>query len=99
MQVGTEELGDKVDVLERGNEDVGERDDVFVLDVLQELELSVGALGEDGCACERARGSWVSHLRRPVFLQENELTERLHANGEIVRKEPCRWSATSRGER
>lgn len=66
MQVGTEELGDKVDVLERGNEDVGERDDVFVLDVLQELELSVSALGEDGCACVRARGPWVSRLGHSV---------------------------------
>lgn len=50
MEVGSQELSDKVDVLERGDEDVGERDDVFVLDVLEELELSVGALGEDGRA-------------------------------------------------
>lgn len=52
VEVGTEELGDKVDVFERRDEDVGERDDVLVLDVLQELELSVRALGEDGSACK-----------------------------------------------
>lgn len=98
MQVGTEELGDKVDVLERGNENVGERDDVFVLDVLEELELSVGALGEDGCACERGdRGSAAWAVRS--FYRNTSLLKGFMLHREIVRKEPCRWSATSRSER
>lgn len=57
MQVGPEELGDEVDVLEGRDEDVGERDDVFVLDVFEEFEFAVGTLGEDRSACEwRERG-------------------------------------------
>lgn len=50
MEVGSQELRDKVDVLERGDEDVRERDNVLVLDVLEELEFPVGALCEDGRA-------------------------------------------------
>lgn len=50
MEVGSQELRDKVDVLERGDEDVRERDNVLVLDVLEELEFAVGALCEDGRA-------------------------------------------------
>lgn len=49
MQIGTQELGDEVDVLEGRDEDIGEGDDVLVLDVLEEFEFTVGALGEDGC--------------------------------------------------
>lgn len=47
VEVGSEEFGDKVDVLQGGDEDVGERDDVFVPDVLEQLELAVRSLGED----------------------------------------------------
>lgn len=35
VQVGSEQLGDEVDVLKRGDKDVGERDDVLVLNVLE----------------------------------------------------------------
>ena len=47
MEVRSEKLGDKVDILEGRNEDVGEGDDVFVLNVLEELEFAIGTLGED----------------------------------------------------
>lgn len=47
MQIRTEELSDEIDVLEGGDKDVGEGDDVLVLDVLEKFELAVGALGED----------------------------------------------------
>lgn len=48
VKIRSEELGDKVDILEGGNENVGEGNDVFVLDMLEEFELSVSTLGEDG---------------------------------------------------
>lgn len=99
MQVGTEELGDKVNVLERRNENVGERDDVFVLDVLQELELSVGALGEDGCACasEGTLGQppWTSDF----FCRSMDLLKGFMLHGKIERKRSGRWSVTPMGER
>lgn len=48
MQIRTKELRYKVNVLEWGDEDVGEGDDVLVLDVLEEFEFAIGALSEDG---------------------------------------------------
>lgn len=58
MKVRAEELGDEVDVLEGADEDVGQRDDVLVLDVLEELELSIRALGQHRCTYgERPRVS------------------------------------------
>lgn len=45
MQVGAEQLGHKVDVLERADEYVREGDDVLMLDMLEQLELAIGALG------------------------------------------------------
>lgn len=46
VEVRALELGDEVDVLERRKEDVLETDEVFVAQVLEQLELAVCALGE-----------------------------------------------------
>jgi len=48
VQVGAEKLSDEVDVLEGRNEDVAERNDILVSKVLEELEFTVCALGQDG---------------------------------------------------
>lgn len=50
MKIGTEELCDKIDIFQRRNKDVAERNDVFVLEVLEQLELTVCALCEHRCA-------------------------------------------------
>lgn len=50
VEVCSEEFCDKVDVFERGDEDVGEGDDVLVLDVLEQLELAVRPLRQHGSA-------------------------------------------------
>jgi hypothetical protein len=85
VEVGTEELGDKVDVLERRDEDVGKADDVLVSDMLQELQLTIGALGEDGGTCRKEQ----SQYRRGEEKREGgrKRTERLHADSRQKRSE------------
>lgn len=81
VQVGTEKLRDKVDILEGRNEDVRKRDDVFMSNVLEQLELSVRALGQDWCTeglhdlLDRHRGT-----RQLVLGRANE-TKGAHADG------------------
>jgi hypothetical protein len=50
VKISAEQLSNKVDVLERGNEDVAKTDDILVFQVLEQLEFAVGSFGEDGCA-------------------------------------------------
>lgn len=50
VQVSPQELGDEVDVLEGRNEDIAEGDDVLVPEVLEQFQLTVGPLGQDGGA-------------------------------------------------
>lgn len=50
MKVSAEQLGDEVDVLERGNEDVAKTDDILMFQVLEQLEFAVGSFREDGRA-------------------------------------------------
>ena len=37
MEIGSEELGDEVDILERGDEDVAERDDLRIREYAEHL--------------------------------------------------------------
>ncbi len=48
VQIGTEKFGNEVNVFERRDEDIAEADDVLVTDVLEQFELTVGTLGENG---------------------------------------------------
>lgn len=50
MQVGSEQFCNEIDILKRGDEDVAKGDDVLVSQVLEQLQLTVGPLGQDGCA-------------------------------------------------
>lgn len=66
MQVGSEEFGDKVDILEGRDEDIGQADDVLVTDVFQELEFSIGTLCEDRPGRVGMNWNpWVSEDRPP----------------------------------
>jgi len=56
VQVGAQELGDNIHVLERGNEDIAETDDVLMAQVLEQLQLTVCALGQD------RRAEWLHNL-------------------------------------
>ncbi len=47
MQIRPQELRDKVDIFQRRDKDIVERDDVVVLEMLQQTEFAEGALGED----------------------------------------------------
>lgn len=56
MQICTEELSDKVDIFQRGNEDIREGDDILVANMLEELELSISSL------CQDRSGEWLHDL-------------------------------------
>lgn len=47
MQVCTEEFRDKVDIFEGRDEDIRERDDILMSDMLEQLEFSIGSLCQD----------------------------------------------------
>jgi len=47
MQVRSQQLRHEVDILQRADEYVAQGDDVFMLDVFQQLQLSVGSFAED----------------------------------------------------
>lgn len=48
MKICAQKLSDKVNVFERRDKDVAQADDVFMANVLEKLEFSVGSLGENG---------------------------------------------------
>ena len=50
VQVRPQQLGDEVDIFEGRDKDVAERDDILVPEVLEQFQLTVGPLGQDGGA-------------------------------------------------
>lgn len=46
VEIGTEEFCDEVDIFERGDENVGKGNNVFMLNVFEEFQFSVSSLGE-----------------------------------------------------
>jgi len=56
MEIRSQQFGDEIDIFKGRNKNIGESDDVLVLDVLEELEFSIGALGEN-----RSR-EWLHNL-------------------------------------
>lgn len=51
VEIGSEKLCNEVNVFKGRDENVGERDDVFVLNVLEELQFAVSSFRENGRAC------------------------------------------------
>ena len=47
VEIRSQQFGDEINIFKWGNKNIGESDDVLVLDVLEELEFSIGALGEN----------------------------------------------------
>lgn len=85
VQVGPEELRDKVDVLERGDEDVAEGNDVLVSQVLEQLQFTVGPLGQDGGA-ERLHDLFDGNILAGELISGGtDQTESAHANGLEIR--------------
>jgi hypothetical protein len=81
VEVSAEELGDKVDVLEGRDEDVGKGDDVLVAQVLEKLELTVRPLGEDWGG-ERLHDLLDRHRgARKLVLGRADKAEGAHADG------------------
>lgn len=85
MKVGAKELRDKVDVLQRGYEDVVKTDDILVLEVLEKFELTIGSLCED-------RGGKGLHdlfdgnrLARELVLCRAYKAKSAHTNGLKIR--------------
>jgi len=49
VEIGTKEFCDEIDVFQRRDEDITEGNDVFMLKVLEQLELTVCTFGEHRC--------------------------------------------------
>lgn len=80
MQIGTQEFGDKVDILKGRNEDITERDNILMLQVLQKLQFPVCPLGQDRGA-EGLHNLLDSNIlaRQLIFGGANK-TKSAHAN-------------------
>jgi len=81
VKIGAQKLGDEVDVLERGDEDVAKTDDILMPQVLQQLQFTVGTLGQDRCA-ERLHDLLDSNgLVCELILCRTDKTKSSHSNG------------------
>lgn len=56
MKISSEQFCNKVDILQRAYKNIGEGDDVFVPDMLEQFEFPVSPLGKDGSA------EWLHNL-------------------------------------
>lgn len=50
MKVSAEQLGNEIDVLQWGDENVTKTDDILMFQVLEQLEFAVGSFRENGSA-------------------------------------------------
>lgn len=89
VEICAEELGDEVDVLQRRDEDIAQRNNILVPEMLQELKLAVGSLCQDG----RAEGLH-NFLHRDILVRElvprrAHKTKSTHANRLEIRISGC----------
>lgn len=47
VEIRSQQFGDEINIFERRNKNIGECDDILMLNVLEELEFSIGALREN----------------------------------------------------
>jgi len=47
VEICPQQFGDEINIFKGRNKNIRESDDILVLDVLEELEFSIGALGEN----------------------------------------------------
>lgn len=80
MKISSEKFRDEVDILKGRDEDVAKTDDVFVTEMLEQLQLSVGSLGKDRSA-ERLHNFLDGHsLPGKLVFGRTDETEGAHAN-------------------
>lgn len=85
MQIGAKKLCDEIDVLEGRDEDIAKRDDIFVSEMLEQLQLTVRPLSEH----RRAEGLHDlldgDILVGELVSRRADKTKRSHAHGLEVR--------------
>lgn len=85
MQVCPEEFGYEVDVFERRYEDVAKLNDIFVLEVFQQLQFSVCPLGQDRCAEGLHNLLYGDILVLELIFRGTDEAKSTHAHGLQIR--------------